>query len=75
MRYSERGKINSFDAYMAGFAPWITPRQILILESICTKAVEALDGVDKEALLDFNAMLRYEARIKRKKFNLEVLNS
>ena len=75
MKYSERGKHNSFDSYMSGFAPWITPRQILILESICTKAAETLDGVDKEALLDFNAMLQYEAKIKRKKFNLEALNS
>ena len=31
MKYSERGKINPFDNYMAGFAPWITPRQIPIL--------------------------------------------
>lgn len=53
MKYSERGKINPFDSYMSGFAPWITPRQILILEEMCAEYVSRLEGIKKEAFLEF----------------------
>lgn len=68
MKYSERGKINPFDAYMAGFAPWITPRQILILEEMCAEYVLKLDGIQKEAFLEFKEQIDHEAVIKRKRY-------
>ena len=58
MKYSERGKNNPFDAYMAGFCPWITPRQILILADMCEKYKDdVLKEIDKEAFLDFKTQI------------------
>ena len=68
MKYSERCKINPFDAYMAGFAPWITPRQILILEEMCAEYIKNLEGIELEAFLDFKLQIDHEAEIKRKKY-------
>lgn len=68
MKYSERGKNNPFDAYMAGFAPWITPRQILILEEMCAEYVAKLEGIELEAFLEFKEQIDHEAKIKRKKY-------
>lgn len=67
-RYSERGKANPFDSYMAGFSPWISPRQILILEELCEKFAPTLDGIQKEAFLAFKEQIDYEASIKRKRY-------
>lgn len=33
MSYHERGRHDPFDAYMAGFCVWMSPRQILINEA------------------------------------------
>lgn len=69
MEYCKRGKINPFDAYMAGFSPWITPRQILILERFCAKfESESMSDIDKEAFLDFKSQIDHEAAIKRKRY-------
>ena len=68
MKYSERGKFNSFDAYMAGFSPWITPRQILIIEKMCNKFAPTLSGIEKEAFMEFKEQIDHEAAIKRKRY-------
>ncbi len=68
MKYSERGKHNPFDAYMAGFAPWVTPRQILILEKMCAEYIKNLEGIELEAFVDFKEQIDNEAKIKRKKY-------
>ena len=68
MKYSERGRINPFDAYMAGFAPWITPRQIIILEEMCNRYKDVLEGIALEAFLEFKEQIDHEAIIKRKKY-------
>ena len=73
MKYSERGKLNNFDLYMAGFAPWITPRQILILEQLCEKFKDEMeDSIDKDAFLDFKEQIDYEAAIKRNKYSKDI---
>ena len=66
--YASRGKNNPFDAYMAGFCLWMTPRQIIIVEKMCNKFINCLDGVEKEAFLDFKEQIEYEAEIKKKKY-------
>jgi hypothetical protein len=45
MSYHERGKHNPFDAYMAGFCWWQSPRQILINEK-ALKAYTSEPGVE-----------------------------
>jgi hypothetical protein len=73
MSYCTRGKYNSFDAYMAGFSPWITPRQILILATMCEKYEdEVSEGIEKEAFLDFKSQIDAEAKIKKKKYLEEL---
>lgn len=72
MEYCKRGKVNQFDSYMAGFCPWITPRQILILEKLCEKFKDELTGIDKEALLDFKEQIDHEAAIKKKKYKDQI---
>lgn len=67
--YSSRGKNNPFDAYMAGFCLWMTPRQILVIEKMCEKHKDIVEkGVEEEAFLDFKSQIDYEAAIKRKKY-------
>jgi hypothetical protein len=73
MKYSDRGKINPFDSYMAGFAPWITPRQIIILDNLCEKYIDTLTGIEKEAFLDFSEQIKYEANIKRKRYLNQIV--
>ena len=52
---------------MAGFCPWITPRQILILADMCEKYKDdVLKEIDKEAFLDFKTQIDMEAKVKRK---------
>lgn len=68
MKYAERGKTDPFDSYMAGFAPWITPRQILILKKMCDTFVETLRGIELEAFMDFKEQIDHEASIKRRKY-------
>lgn len=68
MKYFERGKNNPFDAHMAGFAPWITPRQIITLANMCEKYKDELEGIELEAFLDFKLQIDHEAEIKRKKY-------
>ena len=69
MNYCNRGKINKFDSYMAGFCPWITPRQILIIADMCEKYKDDIaEGVDREAFLDFKTQIDAEAAIKRKRY-------
>ena len=69
MSYSKRGKHNPFDAYMAGFCIWLTPRQILIIDRMCELFKEEIsDEVDKEAFIDFKEQFAQEARIKRKRY-------
>jgi hypothetical protein len=53
---------------MSGFAPWITPRQILLIEEMCAKFIVTLNGIDYEAFADFKEQIDYEAAIKRKKY-------
>lgn len=73
MKYSERGRHEPFDNYMAGFAPWITPRQILILEQMCEKYKDEIeDPIDKEAFLDFKEQIDYEAEIKLNKYSKDI---
>jgi hypothetical protein len=67
MSYSKRGKHNPFDAYMAGFCIWLTPRQILILDKMCEQFLPE-EGVEKEAFTDFKEQIECEAAIKRKKY-------
>ena len=67
MSYSERGRHNPFDAYMAGACIWFTPRQLILLG-------DRLEGftpegpVDAEAYRDMQEMVAHEAEIKRKKY-------
>ena len=72
MKYSERGKRNSFDSYMNGLCLWITPRQIIILEKMCKFFKDDPDItpgiVDQQAFLDFKSQIEYEAEIKKKKY-------
>lgn len=68
-RYFERGKVNPFDAYMAGCSIWYSPRQIIILEKLlCEAKSEMFDGVDAEAYEDMLGLIKSEAEIKRKKY-------
>jgi hypothetical protein len=66
--YSKRGKHNPFDSYMSGFAPWITPRQIILIEEMCKKFIVTLNGIEYEAFVDFKEQIDHEAAIKRKKY-------
>jgi hypothetical protein len=69
MSYCQRGKVNPFDAHMAGCSIWYSPRQILILEKALDAIGPALtDVVDREALEDMLPLIRVEADIKRKKY-------
>lgn len=65
--YSERGRQNPFDAYMAGFSMWMSPRQILIVEE-ALKSYIPKEGIYTEAYSDLLEMVSYEADIKRKKY-------
>ena len=67
MKYSERGKHNPFDAYMAGASIWHTPRQLILLDDRL-KGFVPIDPVDAEAYADMQEMIRHEANIKRKKY-------
>lgn len=67
MRYSERGRHNPFDSYMAGIAMWLTPRQIVLLDARL-KDWEPSDPVDAEAIADLREMVAHEAEIKRRKY-------
>jgi hypothetical protein len=69
MSYSERGKRNPFDAYMTGVCLWLTPRQILILERMCSFFADTVEkGVEEEAFLDFKSQIDYEAEVKKRKY-------
>lgn len=69
MSYSKRGKHNPFDAYMAGFCIWLTPRQILIIDRMCELFKEEVsDEIEKEAFIDFKEQFANEAKIKRRKY-------
>ena len=58
---------------MAGFCPWITPRQILILADMCEKYKDdVLKEMDKEAFLDFKTQIGMEAKVKRKIYSGEL---
>lgn len=65
--YHTRGKINPFDAYMAGMSWWVTPRQILILDDMFAKYAPA-PGIATEAFEDMKSLITIEAAIKRKKY-------
>ena len=67
MSYYMRGKFNNFDAYMAGFSWWVSPRQILILLEMFKKFTPK-PGVETEAFEDMKSQIEYEAKIKRKKY-------
>ena len=67
MKYSERGKHNPFDAYMAGCSIWHTPRQLILLDDRLKGFVPS-DPVDAEAYADMQEMIGHEATIKRKKY-------
>lgn len=67
IKYSERGRHNPFDAYMAGFCMWMTPRQILLLDARL-KGFVPDDPVDAAAYADLRDSVGYEAEIKRKKY-------
>ena len=66
--YHKKGKHNPFDAHMAGFSLWITPRQIITLANMCEKYKDELEGIELEAFLDFKLQIDHEAEIKRKKY-------
>lgn len=58
----------------AGFCPWMTPRQILILEELCKKYKDEMeDSIDKEAFLDFKEQIDTEVEIKRKIFSKDII--
>ena len=67
MSYSERGRYNPYDAYMAGCCIWHSPRQIILLDERL-KGWEPSDPVDAEAIADLREMIAHEAEIKRKKY-------
>lgn len=68
-KYMHRGKLNPFDAYMAGCCIWHSPRQILILEKLLDKGrPEISEGVEMEAYEDMLDLVKHEATIKRKKY-------
>jgi hypothetical protein len=67
MEYSKRGRANPFDAYMNGICLWITPRQILIIEKMCSKFIPE-EGIEKDAFLDFKEHIDHEAEIKKKRY-------
>lgn len=69
MRYSERGRHNPFDAYMAGVCLWMTPRQILTIHRMCERFKDEVEkGVEEEAFLDFKSQIDHEAEIKKRKY-------
>lgn len=69
VRYADRGKINPFDAYMAGCCIWYSPRQILILEKLLELGRSQIeDGLELEAYEDMLPLVKHEAEIKRKKY-------
>jgi hypothetical protein len=53
---------------MAGCSIWITPQVILILEKLCEKYKDELEGIDLDGFLDFKDQIDHEAVIKRKKY-------
>lgn len=65
--YCVRGKLNPFDAYMAGMSWWVSPRQILILDEMFSKYTPA-PGVDAEAFEDMKTLIAAEAAVKRKRY-------
>jgi len=68
-KYSDRGRINPFDSYMAGCCMWHSPRQIMILEKLMVKGrSEISEGVEMEACEDMLSLVKQEATIKRKKY-------
>jgi len=68
-KYVDRGKVNPFDAHMAGCCIWFSPRQILILEKVLDSGrPEIAKGVETEAYEDMLPLIRIEADIKRKKY-------
>lgn len=67
MSYHHRGKINPFDAYMAGMNWWTSPRQILLLDKMF-QTFTPEPGVEAEAFEDMKSMIEHEAKIKRKKY-------
>ena len=71
MKYSERGKHNPYDAYMAGCSIWHSPRQLILLEERLRDYIPA-DPVDADAIADLYEMIKYEADIKRKKYLEEI---
>ena len=69
MSYSERGRHNPFDAYMAGVCLWMTPRQILVIHRMCERFKDEVEkGVEEEAFLDFKSQIDHEAEIKKRKY-------
>jgi len=67
MKYSERGRHNPYDAYMAGCCIWHSPRQLILL-SDRLKGFVPDDPVDAEAYEDMQSTVDCEAEIKRKKY-------
>lgn len=67
MKYSDRGRHNPFDAYMAGIAMWLTPRQIILLDDRLAGYTPA-DPVDAAAYADMQETVAHEAGVKRKKY-------
>jgi hypothetical protein len=68
-KYSDRGRHNPFDAYMAGCSIWYSPRQILILEKLLDNGKHLIsEGVEMEAYEDMLPLLKSEASIKRKRY-------
>lgn len=67
MSYYHHGKINPFDAYMAGFNWWTSPRQTLILAEMFQQFTPA-PGIETEAFEDMKSQIEHEAKIKRKKY-------
>ena len=67
MKYSERGRHNPYDAYMAGCCIWHSPRQLVLLDERL-KDWEPSDPVDAEAVADMREIVAHEAEIKRRKY-------
>ena len=68
MEYFQRGKFNRFDAYMAGFCVWISPRQIILLARFLNKfdILDGLNPIERQAILDFKSQIDHEAEVKKK---------
>lgn len=61
---------SALDAYMLGMCLWMSPRQILICDKMCSEFVP--EPEDAKAFEDFYSQIKAEAEIKRKKYAILI---